>query len=450
MTADVVDTAVINLGTDLNSLAQAITGEAAYGFTLGLTDQDAIIQPNAPTIYTVTTEYRHGHVYIRLQCDRAARRSDGDVQPEVDHTGAGSVDSGWHGHGHAESFRVGHRPDSRRLHDHGDRRGKAVDITLDAGPTGFFAPSRCSSAPSSPARRLLTWGERSTSPPKSRALSTSLRMLRSPRIVATDANGEVLVLASTPVIVPLTTASGLTSVDLGSFDTTAFADGADTVTVTVTDQSGRTSVSAVGQGSVTIGSPVTAVLSVSTTTLPTGTGTVTNTLQIQSSVPLSDPLTVDGQTATTPATAVALYQDAIDKLTLAYVSGPNGIDIVNVSNPDAPVDLGTFGQTDIVSGGLTVGRLDTIAAPPPDRRYNHAKLAVGRLVHAADLLADQSAEPAARQQHFGFPDVIEWHGLPDRIPQRHGRGGEHGAGADLGVLFFRDRFSSPGGQYAGH
>ena len=178
--------------------------------------------------------------------------------------------------------------------------------------------------------------------------------------IVTDVNGNVLVAASTPVTVPLTITSGLTTVDLGTFDTTGFADGADTVTVTVTDQSSQALASATGQGSVTIGSPVTASLTVSPTTLPTGTGTVTNTVQIDSSIPLPDPLTVDGQTATTPATTVALYQDSIDNLTLAYVSGPNGIDIVNVSNPDAPVDLGTFGQGNIVQGGLTVGRVDTI------------------------------------------------------------------------------------------
>ena len=148
--------------------------------------------------------------------------------------------------------------------------------------------------------------------------------------------------------------------DLGTFDTTGFADGADTINVTVTDQSSQALPSATGKGSVTIGSPVTASLTVSPTTVPTGTGTVTNTLQIDSSIPLPDPLTVDGQTATTPATTVALYQDSIDNLTLAYVSGPNGIDIVNVSNPAAPVDQGTFGQGNIVKGGLTVGRVDTI------------------------------------------------------------------------------------------
>ena len=51
---------------------------------------------------------------------------------------------------------------------------------------------------------------------------------------------------------------GLTTVDLGNLDTTGFADGSDTITVTVADQSGSRSPAATGQGSLVIGLPVTA------------------------------------------------------------------------------------------------------------------------------------------------------------------------------------------------
>ena len=69
---------------------------------------------------------------------------------------------------------------------------------------------------------------------------------------------------------------------------------------------------------------------------------------------------MDGQTATTPATTVALYQDPIDNLTLAYVSGPNGIDIVERQQPRHSRGHGHVRPGDIVQGGLTVGRVDTI------------------------------------------------------------------------------------------
>ncbi len=80
--------------------------------------------------------------------------------------------------------------------------------------------------------------------------------------------------------------SGLTTVDLGMFDTTDFSDGSDTITVTVTDLSSQPLPSVTGVGSVTIGAPVTASLTVSPTELPTGGGTVTNTLQINRFIPM--------------------------------------------------------------------------------------------------------------------------------------------------------------------
>jgi hypothetical protein len=62
---------------------------------------------------------------------------------------------------------------------------------------------------------------------------------------------------------------------------------------------------------------------------------------------------------TTPtASDVALYQSG--GINLAYVAGTSGIDIVDVSNPAAPVDKGAFGTGDIVQGGTTIGRIATI------------------------------------------------------------------------------------------
>ncbi len=173
----------------------------------------------------------------------------------------------------------------------------------------------------------------------------------------TDINGNVL-FTSTPVATTLGVNSTATTVDLGNVNTTGFANGTDTITVTAVDQSTQPLPTATGQGSLIVGVPVTAVLSVNPANAPTGNPTVTNSLQITSSVPMPDPLTLDGSVATTPATTVALYTDSTHDL--AYVSGPNGISIVDVSNPAAPVDDGTFGASDIVQGGLTVGRVDEI------------------------------------------------------------------------------------------
>src|SRR5690349_6120618 len=61
------------------------------------------------------------------------------------------------------------------------------------------------------------------------------------------------------------------------------------------------------------GSPVTATLTVSPTTAPSGMATITNTLTVNSQTSFSNPLTQVGQVATTPtSTTVAL--DTADKL----------------------------------------------------------------------------------------------------------------------------------------
>ena len=72
--------------------------------------------------------------------------------------------------------------------------------------------------------------------------------------------------------------------------------------------------------------------------------TVTNTLQVTAQTPFPAPLTLLGQVQTTPsATTVALYGN------LAYVAGTNGIDIVNISDPNNPTVVSTF------AGNLSVG-----------------------------------------------------------------------------------------------
>ncbi len=358
-TAAEVRTAVINLGAALDSLAQAITDEAAYGFTLGLTDQDGVIQPGAPTIYTIqmqnagTATATYDFSVSGLPAGVTATFN----QTSITLAPGASIPNG--------SATV-----TLSLSESGNTLIPA-DFTITATARGAqeitrATPGRLDLRPESLLVGAVVTNPRFTNPGGQVDVTAKIEsVVNEPQQVAvsyivTDVNGNVLVAASTPVTVPLTITSGLTTVDLGTFYTTGFADGADTIHVTVTDQSNQALPSATGQGSVTIGSPVTASLTVSPTTVPTGTVKVTNTVQIDSSIPLPDPLTVDGQTATTPATTVALYQDSTDSLTLAYVSGPNGIDIVNVSKPDAPVNLGAFDQGNIVKGGLTVGRVATI------------------------------------------------------------------------------------------
>jgi len=73
--------------------------------------------------------------------------------------------------------------------------------------------------------------------------------------------------------------------------------------------------------------------------LPAGSGTVTNTLTINSSVTSGGQFTLEGQTAIAGgASTVAIYGH------YAYVGQSSGIDIVDVSNPADPSVVGTFGS----------------------------------------------------------------------------------------------------------
>ena len=71
----------------------------------------------------------------------------------------------------------------------------------------------------------------------------------------------------------------------------------DTITVTVTDASGNPIPGATGTGTLLIGTPVTATLSTTPTSLPPGNGTVTTTLQINSQTSFTAPLGLVGQAA---------------------------------------------------------------------------------------------------------------------------------------------------------
>src|SRR5207245_849441 len=115
-----------------------------------------------------------------------------------------------------------------------------------------------------------------------------------------DPNGKT-VFTSTPVPLTLGLQASLTTVALGSLDTTGFAKGNYTLTVTVTDPSGTPRPGSTGRGALLVGTPVSATLSVSPTTLPPGNGTVTDTLSVHAQTPFPPPLTLIGTAATDSA-----------------------------------------------------------------------------------------------------------------------------------------------------
>ena len=150
--------------------------------------------------------------------------------------------------------------------------------------------------------------------------------------------------ASAPV--ELGVVASLVTVDLGTLTTMGFAPGTYTVEVTVKDGGGAAVPGATGTGTLLVGTPVTASIAVDPEIVAAGTRTVNTTLQIDSQVPLSTQFSQIAQLPG-PAHTVAL------KGTVGYFCGPNGIQIVDVSDPENPVVEGSFGAGQIVNSGFT-------------------------------------------------------------------------------------------------
>jgi uncharacterized membrane protein len=152
------------------------------------------------------------------------------------------------------------------------------------------------------------------------------------------------VFASTPVAVQLTLLNSLVDANLGAIDTTGFALGQYTITVTVTDTAGNPLPGATGSAALLIGSPVTASLTVSPQLLPPGTSTVTDTLQINSAVNVGDPLSVIAHLpiASFKQPSNPTANDVLESLALnpanglLYVFGDNGLHVVNDASPSNP------------------------------------------------------------------------------------------------------------------
>jgi hypothetical protein len=167
-----------------------------------------------------------------------------------------------------------------------------------------------------------------------------------------DPNDQT-VFTSQSVQTTLTVQTSLTTVDLGTLDTTGFALGGYTIVVSVTKLNGDPIPGASGEGSLLIGSPVTASLSVTPDTLPPGNGTVTNTLQIDTSATFSAPFTLLGQFPGNAAGGSVVLVGSI-----AYVCAGNGINLFDVTDPTSPQFIKAVG----FPAGICRLRGDTLVA----------------------------------------------------------------------------------------
>ncbi len=202
--------------------------------------------------------------------------------------------------------------------------------------------------------------------PRSVFVSASLR----------NAAGAIVQLMGVVGQVELDSLAGITELDFGLTPTASLADGPYTIEVEASTSFGGAPIpGATGEGSLFLGAPLAAFLSVVPGTLPAGDGVVQTSLHVDRDAHVIPTATLVGAVQTPgEAKEIALHQD------LAYVCGDTSVSIVDVADPSTPVLLDTFfdGPAElgadfnsvgcrVVDGRLVVG-FDKGGSPPPPTR----------------------------------------------------------------------------------
>jgi uncharacterized repeat protein (TIGR01451 family) len=348
--ASAVQAAVAQLGKDLGTVGTTLSDEASYGLDLSLLTNSQTGQPSVPTTYgivvqntgTQTATYDLSLSGVPSGVTAALSQTSVTLAPGASTSVAGS----------ATNLTV-------TITSNSTTEVPAFTFTVQATTEEATEITRTTTG-SFTARsafvQVVSVSPNPTFTQPGGQVDVSAQILNAVNqqqqaeasFTVTSPSGNV-VFTSQPVAVSLNVLTTLTRVDLGNYDTTNLADGEYAINVSIADSSGNPIPGATGQGSLLVGSPVTATLASSPAMLPSGSGTVTNTLTVNSTLGTGGQLTLEGQTAISGgASSVAIYGN------YAYVAQSKGIDIVDVSSPAAPTILSTFGSSDFASGSSPV------------------------------------------------------------------------------------------------
>lgn len=158
---------------------------------------------------------------------------------------------------------------------------------------------------------------------------------------------DATVFTSSPRPAQLTVLTSLFTVDLGNLDTTGFPLGTYTLNVAVADANGAPIPGATGQGTLLVGSPLSATQALTPDILPPGDGIVTASLNLNSLITLPGPAISLLSLTDTDAIASSL---AI-RDNLAYVCGTENVTIFDITDPSQPQILATFADN-LINGSF--------------------------------------------------------------------------------------------------
>ncbi len=347
-TASAVQAVVSTLGNDLGTLSKTLTDEAKYPFQLSFVNNSQVGQPKVAVTYQVVLQNTGSQT---TTYDLSLSGLPAGV------TGSLSQSSITLGGGEGTPLTKGIPSIFVTITSTSATELSPFSFTVTATPEGASELSQAITGAFTARTSLVQVTSVGTNPPFTKPgghVDVSAEILNAVNsqqnaqvsYVVKDAQGNVL-FTSQPVTTTLNVQTTLTNVDLGNLDTTGFALGQDTITVTVTESGGKPIPGATGSGTILIGTPVSATLTTTPNTVPTGTATVTTTLQINSQTSYTSPLSLVGDATIAGSSGVAVNGN------LAYTGVAGGIDVVDVTNPASPKVLSTFGTTELAGMSIT-------------------------------------------------------------------------------------------------
>ena len=373
-TAAAVQTVVTTLGNDLGTLGTTLTDQVAHGFTLSFVSGGSqVVLPQVPTSFQIALQNTGSQTTTYdLSLSGLPSGVTGSLsQPSI----TLAPGQGTPGLGGVANLTV-------TLTSTSTTELPPFGFTVTAAAEGASEIAQSITGALTPRTALVQVTSVTPAPAftdPGGQVDVSARILNAVNMqqqamvsyTVTDSGNHVL-FTSQPVSTTLNVLTTLSTVDLGNLDTTGFALGDDTITVTVSDASGTPIPGATATGTLLIGSPVTASLSVGPESVTPGTSTVTNTLTINSQQTIPSALDLLGQASVAGASSVVQNGDFL------YVTGSAGISVFNIAGANlsapqlvrvvgSPTNLLAMHGSLLVSatGGGGVTRLDTFSLADP-------------------------------------------------------------------------------------